>query len=236
MKKIFLAITLLLVLATNVAAQIPVTVTSDLPGEFHHLETMFKWIDQYEQMQKQIMQLKRQYDALTGARNLGEIMNNPLLRNYLPPNWQSAYDKVRDGGLAGLSGTAKVIYYKNQIYDNCARIKNPMKRTVCQAKVVRMATNKANVMAAYNACLLRLNQIDQLMRKINSTTDPKSIAELQARISIEHANIQNEQTKLQVYSMVASADDKLQQQRQSEIQTKTLSSRKGIVPRPVIFY
>jgi len=235
MRKLFVIITLLMVTATSVDAQIPVTVTSDMPGTLHHFETMFKWIDQYEQMQKQIMQLKRQYDALTGIRNFGDILNNPTLRNYLPNDWQGVYDKVRDGGLSGLSGAAKVIYYKNQIYDTCARIKDPVRRTVCQAKVVKAATDKANVMAAYNACLLRLNQIDQLMRKINTTTDPKSIAELQARIGIENANIQNEQTKLQMYGMLAAAEDKLQEQRQGEVHAKIWSSRKGIVPKPLIF-
>ncbi len=49
------------------------------------------------------------------------------------------------------------------------------------------------------------------MAKINGTPDPKAIAELQGRIAAEQAMIQNEQTKLQMYQMVAAAEDRLQE-------------------------
>ena len=55
------------------------------------------------------------------------------------------------------------------------------------------------------------------MNQINATSDAKSIAELQARIGVEQANIQNETTKMQLFKMMADAEEKLvaQQQRES---------------------
>eukprot|EP01136_Pigoraptor_vietnamica_P035238 Opistho-1_new@100198 len=34
---------------------------------------------------QQIVQLQHQLNSISGARNLGDIFNNPLLRNYVPP-------------------------------------------------------------------------------------------------------------------------------------------------------
>ena len=87
------------------------------------------------------------------------------------------------------------------------------------------AQDKGFALDAYDAAKSRVNQIDQLMAKINDTSDPKAIAELQARIAAEQANIQNEQTKLQMYSMVAAAEDRIQKQRQREINAEVVDKR-----------
>ena len=66
---------------------------------------------------------------------------------------------------------------------------------------------------------------------VNSVSDSrydsafKKQSELQARIAAEQANIQNEQTKLQMYSMVAAAEDRIQKQRQREINAEVVDKR-----------
>ena len=55
------------------------------------------------------------------------------------------------------------------------------------------------------------------------------------RIAAEQAMIQNEQTKLQLYAMVAQAEDKIQQQQQRELQARTWAARKGIQATPITF-
>ena len=44
--------------------------------------------------------------------------------------------------------------------------------------------------------------------------------------------IQNEQTKLQMYQMVAAAEDRLQEQRQREINAKVLANREYTKHQP----
>lgn len=100
---------------------------------------------------------------------------------------------------------------------------------------MKASQDKGFALDAYDKAKSRITQIDQLMAKINDTTDPKAIAELQGRIAAEQANIQNEQTKLQLYAMVAAAEDRVQQQRQREIQAKTWAAQKGIQVQPVTF-
>lgn len=207
----------------------------------HMAETIAGWSaqaadmkQQYDQLQQQTQQMQQQYQSITGSRGLGTIMNNPALRNYLPDDWKGVYDKVKQGGYSGLSGTAQGIYNQNKIFDSCANLTDEQ-RTACEASAVKGSQDKGFALDAYDAANGRMGQIDQLMGQINQTQDPKAIAELQARMAAEQANIQNEQTKLQLYSMVAAAEEKVQAQRQREIQAKTWAAEKGITLKPLTF-
>ena len=231
-----------LVLAAGIAvsstafAQIPVTDGASIAQQVAaQVETIAKWKMQYDQMTSQINQMKQQYESLTGSRNLGQILNNSALRDYLPNDWQGVYDAVKSGGYSGLSGRAQSIFEGNKVYDLCANLADSQQRTHCEAQAVKGAQDKAFALDAYDKAKSRLTQIDQLMAKINDTPDPKAIAELQGRIAAEQAMIQNEQTKLQLYAMVAQAEDKIQQQQQRELQARTWAARKGIQATPITF-
>ena len=115
---------------------------------------------------------------------------------------------------------------------NSERIVKPRPSKVPRTRLSPCAQDKAFALDAYDKAKSRLTQIDQLMAKINDTPDPKAIAELQGRIAAEQAMIQNEQTKLQMYQMVASAEDRLQEQRQREINAKVLSNREYTKHQP----
>lgn len=188
---------------------------------------------QLSEMKNQVAQLKNTYDSLNGSRGLGTIMNNPALRNYLPQDWQNVYDSVKQGGYAGLSGTAKTLY--TQIYDSCKHITVDDQRLACESSAVKGAQDKGFALDAYSKAQDRMSQIDELMAQINQTHDPKAIAELQARIAVEQANIQNEQTKLKMYAMVAAAEDKVQQQQHREMNARTWAATKGISAQPITF-
>jgi type IV secretion system protein VirB5 len=191
-----------------------------------------RWAQQVEQMTSQIDQMKQQYQSITGSRGMGGIMDNPELRDYLPQDWQAVYDSVKTGGYSGLSGRAGQIYNDNKVYDACANFAVAAQRTSCEAQAVKGAQDKAFALDAYDKAKGRLQQIDGLMGRISQTQDPKAIAELQGRIAAEQAMIQNEQTKLQMYQMVAQAEDRLQQQRQREINAKVLANREYTKHQP----
>lgn len=179
---------------------------------------------QLTEAKNQVTQLKNTYDSLTGSRDLGTIMNNPALRNYLPQDWQKVYDSVKQGGYSGLSGTAQGIYNQNKVFDGCANLTDDQ-RTACEASAVKPSQDKGFALDAYDAANSRIDQIEQLMGQINQTQDPKAIAELQARIAAEQANIQNEQTKMQLYAMVADAEDRVQKQRKRETNAEIVDKR-----------
>lgn len=236
MKMKALVAALAITMAGAASAQIPVTDGASIANSIQQqIETMAKWKMQYDQMVSQIDQMKQQYQSLTGSRGLGNILNNPALRDYLPSDWQGVYDSVKTGGYAGLSGRASTIYEKSKVFDSCAHISVGDEKRLCEARAVKAAQDQAFALDAYDKAKSRLSQIDSLMSKINDTSDPKAIAELQGRIAAEQAMIQNEQTKLQLYAMVAQAEDKIQQQQQQELEARTWAGRKGIQATPLTF-
>ena len=233
-KVIVVSIVLSIAASTAIAGGIPVIDTVSIADrQAQHLETILKWKTQYDQMTSQIDQLKTTYDSMTGSRGMGQIMNNPELKDYLPTDWQEIYDVVKEGGYEGLTGTAKDVYEANKIFDMCASLTIADQRLACEARAVKPSQDKGFALDAYEKAKSRLNQIDQLMTQINATTDPKEIAELQGRIASEQAMIANEQTKLQLYAMVAKAEDRVQQQRKREINAKANARRGWLKPEPI---
>lgn len=225
----FATIFVSLMCAQQSFAQIPVTITTqvtDSPmtvAEFASNTT--RWAQQVQQMTSQIDQMKQQYSALTGSRGLGRVFDDPQLRDYLPQDWQAVYDAVKRGGYSGLNGRAGSIYADNKVFDACENLAQDQQRDSCRAQAVKPSQDKAFALEAYDQAEARLRQIDQLMGQINQTQDPKGIAELQGRIAAEQAMIQNEQTKLQMFQMVAEAEGKIQEQRQRELNAQVLDKR-----------
>lgn len=203
----------ILTLSSAAFAQIPVTITTSIPDTLNQIQTMAQWAKQYTQMVGQINQMKQQYDALTGNRGLGQIMNNPALRGYLPDQWAGIYDKVRGGTLPGISSAANTIF-TSESFDSAAVGGRKRQLDV-------MAANKAMTMQAYDATLARVNNINALMAKADTTMDTKAAADLQNRMASENAMIQNEQIRLNLLAQLQVAETQLaNEQRAREFDTK----------------
>ncbi len=218
------------------AAGIPViNIPQQAQDLANHLEDIAKYVEQIEQMKSQLDQMQQQYKALTGSRNMGEVLNNPALKDYLPSDWQQVYSKVASGGYRGLTGSAAAIRDANALFDTCAK-KTGADKQLCERSAAKAAQDKAFAVEAFDKAKSRWDQIAGLMRQINSTTDPKSIAELQARITAETAAVQNEQTKMQLYALTAQAEDRLIQQQRREANARTWSATGGgITAEPLTF-
>lgn len=188
-------------------AQWTVNVNSDVPAMVNQAQTMAQWAKQYEQMVQQITHLKNQYDSMTGSRGLGQILNNPALRTYLPDQWASIYDQVRHGQLQGVSSRATSIYSAEGFDPNAT---GGRKR---QLDV--LAANKAITMQAYDASLARVQNINALMQQADATGDVKAAADLQNRMAAENALIQNEQVRLNLAMQLQQAEMQLAAEQRS---------------------
>lgn len=203
----------ILTLSPAAFAQIPVSITSSIPDTLNQVQIMAQWAKQYTQMIGQINQMKQQYDSLTGNRGLGQIMNNPALRGYLPDQWAGIYDKVRGGTLPGISSAANTIF-TSESFDSTAVGGRKRQLDV-------MAANKAMTMQAYDATLARVTNINSLMAKADTTMDTKAAADLQNRMASENAMIQNEQIRLNLLAQLQVAETQLaNEQRAREFDTK----------------
>jgi type IV secretion system protein VirB5 len=191
----------MLSLASASFAGVPVSIVASIPDTLNQIATMQKWVTQLQQMTAQVDQMKAQYESMTGARGLGQIMNNPALRTYLPDQWSGIYDKVKGGNLAGISSVASSIYSAEGFDPNAV---GAAKR---QNEI--MAANKAMTMRAYDQTLARLNNIQSLMAQADATQDVKAAADLNNRVAAENAMIQNEQIRLNLAAQLQVAEAKL---------------------------
>jgi len=195
-------------------AQIPVTVTSDIPATMNQIETIAKWGEQLSSMGKQLDQMKQVYGTLQGMRNLGNLMNNDLLTQYLPEDYVSAVRAMRSGGgsFAGISGSVSDIVRSNQLR-SCAELNGDASmRAQCNQQWQQLALQKQIGDMGYRKASDNIRNLQTFVRSINATTDQKAISEVQARIQVETVRMQNEQIKLSTIQAMEEADRRLQQQ------------------------
>ena len=212
----WLAAVLMVVIAPVAKANYPVFDASNFA----------KMVETVEMLQHELAQLKATYDAVSGTRNLGAILYNPALRQYLPDDWKGIYDAAAAGGYAGLSGDLKTVAQAERLTGTVEA-----QMAAVEARSTRTArTNKAVAQKAYEGEKARLAEIEGLMQRVNATSDMKGVAEIQARIGAEQAVIGNEATKLQLVAMLEQAEEKLQAEQRHELAQKILSPRNTAMP------
>lgn len=178
------------------------------------------WEQQYQQMTQALAKAqatyqaaKSQVDALTGVRGFGDILNNPSLRAIIPNDLGTTLSDLNATGV--LSGRALTLRNASTVYD-CGDLNAPAARRSCQALLGQTAQAQAfqqDTMALLNQ---RTTQIDALRAEINATQDPKAIAELQARLAAEQAQVDNDQTKIAVATSMLAANRQAAAQAEAE--------------------
>lgn len=185
-----------LAFARGVAAQIPVVDAANLGQQ---VQQVASWVQQLKAMADQVEQARQQYASLTGNRGYGQLLNDPRLRQYLTGNETPSSQALRQrygGNTCSYLSSQEAIQYCNnaasQPYQDYDQI--------------------ANAIAVANQ---KPQQIQALIDQINSTDDPKAIAELQARIAGEQASMQNESMKLQLTLQQMQIQNQLIKEQQS---------------------
>src|SRR5471032_2482485 len=168
----------------------------DVANLVQSLEQVLDDATAIENQVQQIRQLQSQLQSINGLRNLGQVFNNPLLRNYVPSEAYTFVNAVDTGGYSGLKGTAKALRDAGLIY-NCMD-RSGDARTRCQATLAQPYQQKGLLQDAMKSAAGRLAQIDALMDQINATPDQKAVQEIQARIGAENALLSHEMTQIQM--------------------------------------
>ena len=229
----------LLVVASMLAS--PLVLASGVPtvdaaklaqDEKNHALNMAKYLEMIQQYKNQLRQMETTYKSISGTRNLGNLLNDPQFASYLPDDWKKVYNSVQNGGYKGLTGTAKAIRDGARILDACKGKQGEAKQR-CEQMADKSAQDYGLASDAFDKATSRWDQIQGLLGQINKTTDPKAIAELQARINGETAALQNEQTKLQMMQMMAAAQDKIMEQADREATVKAMREAKYVPLKPV---
>lgn len=234
MRKLFASAAVALVVASSALpanAQLAVFDGANAANTAQSIIQLKAQLDQlkstYDTVTNHLAEAKRMTAAVTGVRNLGDVFNNPAIRQYLPGDVKRIYDKASLGGYAGISGSVDEILKAEGLTgttaEKMASIQERQRRSAATTKLIGED--------AFEGARQRLAQLDQLQSKINQTEDPKAIADLQARIAIEQANMQNESTKLQLLQMMAQAEERLAAQQSHELSGRIMGRGKTAMGR-----
>lgn len=231
MKEIILVVLLVAFagLKINTAhAQIPVTdVASITARAVEFSTTLLKWKDQFDQMVDQYDQLRMTHESITGIRNIADVFDDPLLRKLLPDDLRASYRAFRNSGYEGLVRKGIEIYEDNHVYDYCANYESEESRLNCESQPAATAQAHGDSEEALSVIISRSVQIEQLQSQINTTEDTKAISDIQARIAIEQTTMQNESLKLYTIKMLDDTQQRLNDDRQHQINQRTLNNTRG---------
>lgn len=177
-------------------------------------------ITEIQNQVQQISQLQDQLNSINGFRNLGQVFNNPALRNYVPAEAHTFINAVNTGGYAGLTGTSKALRDAGMVY-NCMDLAGAA-RTSCQAALAAPYQTKGLLQDAMKSASGRLTQINSLMSQINATADQKAVEEIQARIGAENALLAHEVSQVQMLQGMADSEERIARSRDRERQYEML--------------
>ena len=187
------------------------------------IASYMEMIQQLEQLKAQLDQAKQQYASLTGNRGLGLIDPENYNAN-IPTNWHETLTAMQNGGLVGSLA--------NQIKTEASELDQPQFANVDASVTQLLGTHLDNAATqqAYNAQVLddssqRFQRLNELMAQIDSTTDMKSIAELQARIEIENGMLINQLLRLQAANQLMQQNNEVQQQHETQDDYKLTAAK-----------
>jgi type IV secretion system protein VirB5 len=189
-------------------------------------EQIQKLDNQLQQMKQQYEQGKRHYEAVTGNKNFGEVHHNTGLKKSLPEQWQGLYQATQRS-MSAIKGLIDTVEGEEKFTGSIDDMQKHIEGRMEQVAIV----DKAVGLQAYEGLQGRMKQVDNLMAEIKKTPDPKSIAELQARIAIEQAYIQNEMTKLQLVSQLQRSEQQLIEQQKYRMSRRILNPNNTGMPK-----
>lgn len=184
------------------AAGIPVVDSAAIAQDAANFaKQMIEMANQLNTLKSQLDQQLKQYASMTGDRGMGQLLDGQT-RNYLPDDWNTVM-KLLDNpsGYGSLSSNIKGIIDRNKILSDSTLDKKTSRTKEVIAERRRMvAMQQALSDETYKKASERIALLQQLVNKIGSSTDPKAIMDLQARIQSEQTHLQNESIKLQALS------------------------------------
>ena len=172
-------------------------------------------VQQLTQLQQMYSQLQAQYNTavntlnnFTGTRGLGMFGYNTALRHF-----ESQMRNVLNGGVSQLTGAARTIYDNLNLGARCATL-NGEDKAFCEKQGASFAQYQAFADEGKKAVDQRLQNIENLMKQIDSATDAKAIADLSARIQAEKVAFEASQlsAQMQLASQKALNEKMLQEQ------------------------
>lgn len=178
------------------------------------LQTAKQTLTMVDQGRQQIQQAQDTFNSLSKITNVNAIapqLLNSQIRNILPNATIDASTLLRGdfsqlGALGGLASNIQSRY---------ALSPSGSDADAAYRAALRNATGSAASTAALGENTLAVTQarmqgLDQLREQLSSAKDPKDVLDLQARIAVEQAQLQNDILKMQALQMAQAGEANLQ--------------------------
>jgi type IV secretion system protein VirB5 len=190
MRDLVTGIVVAMALTTQVSAQgIPVIDVSSIAQAILQLQQMQH---QFEQMKQTHMS----FNKLTSMGDIATILNRPEIRRALPNDFAAAQAALLGQDADGLKSTDGIFVNPASDYYN-AQI-NRQRSGIAGQKSVGQRL--------YDAASKRIDGVEALRKQIGQSEDPKTIADLQARIQTEIAAANTDAVRMQALAMVIRAE------------------------------
>ena len=184
---------------------------------------IIKQVEQIVEMQKQLQtakdqlnQAERLFGSMNKLTNMGDIasaLNNPNVRSALGKDFAGLQAALSGQGGNGMAAQADKFKAENEVYTR------PGEDYYAQASKRSQSANagQASVaQATLEAATKRMDGLTELQRQIGHSEDPKTTMDLQARIAIEIAQLQNETVRLNALMMLQKVEAQAQEQQDKE--------------------
>lgn len=165
------------------------------------IQQMAEYAKQLTELKNQYRQQVNQFKAMTGSRNLGNILQDTV-KDQVPSEWSAIYKGAKD------------IDYKSVINSKTYDAKAADRATV---------QSYQEMQKVFDNMQKQLDNLTGLMNQINMTQDVKAAADLQNRIAVEQAKIANNQTKLDMLDRLYA--------RQQEVNKRTYAAREACMAK-----
>jgi type IV secretion system protein VirB5 len=209
MRKKMLVAAVVLVWSSLAKAQIPVI---DPAAIAKQIEQMIEMAKQLQTAKDQLAQAEKLYGSMNKLTNMGDIasaLNSPDVRSALGKDFGSVQAALSGRGEGAMGANADKFRAESEVYtrpgeDYYARAsRESQAANAGQASVAQQAIEASNK---------RMAGLNELQRQIGQSEDPKTIADLTARINVEMAQLQNETVRMQALAMLQT----VQAQKQDE--------------------
>lgn len=172
--------------------------------------------DQIKELKNQYSQAKQAYEAISGARDIGNILRNQLLDQYMPAEYAPVLSAIRSGREASIPGLAKQIadlVAREQKVSCAAQFPEQTDaRASCDALWRQYAGVKIIQEQHYKRAGSNLSSMEQMLDKLVTNPDPKAAQDFNSRLSLESLKLQNTQIQLATMKQMQDEQDKMQRQ------------------------
>ena len=192
------------------AQGIPVFDTSTYVQALAQVQNTVKMIDQGKQQIQQAQDSFNSLSKLTNVNSIAPQLLNSQVRNILPNTTIDA-STLLSGDLSKVGSLGSLA---TSIQSRYALSSSGSDADAAYSQALKDSTGSAATMAALGENTLSITQtrmqgLDQLRAQLDRAKDPKDVMDLQARIAVEQAHLQNDMLKMQAIQMAQAGEANL---------------------------